>query len=75
MNKNKLLKVVNPVLAVSFIMEAVTGIMMAAGKGSKTTFEIHKHNGVLLIILVAAHLYLNWDWIKASFFRKTAKVK
>ena len=31
-------------------------------------FDIHEYNGLLLITLVLVHIYLNWGWIRATFF-------
>lgn len=69
MGKNKLLKIVNLAVFVSFAAESVTGIMMMIRKGPKIIFAIHEYNGVLLIILIIMHLYLNWDWIKTGFLK------
>lgn len=70
MSKNKWLKIVNPVMFVSFAIQAVTGIMMSAHKGSTAIAEMHEHNGILLVFLITAHLYLNWDWVRANFLKK-----
>jgi hypothetical protein len=36
----------------------------------QTIFEVHEHNGVLLIALAIIHIVLNWGWIKTNFLKK-----
>jgi len=69
MNKAMALKVVNPVLAVLLVSQLVTG--MARGSLSHETFEfLHEGGGITLAVVAAIHLVLNWNWVKASYFRK-----
>ncbi|MFH1189361.1 MAG: DUF4405 domain-containing protein [Candidatus Omnitrophota bacterium] len=74
MNKALALRIVNPILALSFVVQAVTGIIMLLRIKTPYThlvFEAHEHNGLLMIALVTAHLTLNWGWITATFFKKS----
>ena len=69
MKKNELHKILNPVLLVLIVSQAVTGL--AHAKLSHEAFEfIHEGGGILLICLIAGHLILNFNWIKASYFAK-----
>jgi hypothetical protein len=69
MKKNTALKILNPILLVLFVNQAVTGLFHA--KISHEAFEfLHEGGGVLLLILAAIHLILNFNWIKASYFAK-----
>jgi len=72
MNKPSLLKMVNPVLGIVFVIQAFTGIFHdAVTEISYGAFKtIHGLGGYLLVILVVTHLYLNWSWIKNSFMKK-----
>lgn len=75
MNKNKLLKVINPILFVVLILQITTVILMLLEINfikSLQVFVIHKYNGITLIILVLSHISLNWGWIKSSYFSKKA---
>jgi len=73
MNKAKLLKIVNPILFISFVVQIVTSIMLVMHlfmSKIKDILEIHEHNGMLFIILIFVHFFLNWSWIKSTFFSK-----
>jgi len=73
MNKFSLLKIVNPLLGLGFFLQALTGIMLAYGIGinyMEQISELHRYNGFIFIMLVAAHLTLNWAWIKMNIFKK-----
>lgn len=69
MKKNTVLKILNPVLLALIINQALTGIFRM--KLSYQTFvTLHKGGGALLISLIAAHVILNFNWVKANFFVK-----
>ncbi|MBN2804693.1 MAG: DUF4405 domain-containing protein [Deltaproteobacteria bacterium] len=71
MNKQKMLKIVNPILALDFLMLALSGIFH-----EMVPYEIfekaHPLLGFTLVILVTTHIILNWSWI-ASSMKKTSK--
>ncbi len=67
MKKNMALKVLNPILGLLIISQAVTGF--SRSKLSHETFEfLHEGGGILLIILVVTHFILNFNWVKANYF-------
>ncbi|MBN2183529.1 MAG: DUF4405 domain-containing protein [Sedimentisphaerales bacterium] len=69
MKKNTAHKIINPILFVLIISQTITGLLHM--KLSPETFEtIHEGGGMILAGLVAVHLILNFNWIKASYFRK-----
>lgn len=69
MKKNTVLKILNPVLLVLIINQALTGIFRM--KLSYETFvSLHESGGALLVCLVAAHLVLNSGWIKTNYFAR-----
>ena len=73
MNKAAVLRVVNMVLFFSFTAQVITSIIILLRIKSHYTqliFEIHEYNGLLMIIVAAVHITLNWGWIKANFFKK-----
>ncbi|MDQ7779854.1 MAG: hypothetical protein RDV41_09105 [Planctomycetota bacterium] len=69
MTRNSALKVLNLILAVLLLNQAVTGGLheMLAHK----TFEIMHGGGAALFLFCAAlHVILNWNWVKANLFRR-----
>ncbi|MCM8760549.1 MAG: DUF4405 domain-containing protein [Candidatus Omnitrophica bacterium] len=73
MNRAKTLKVVNAALLVSFLAQTVTALIIYFGidiPDMKLVYDIHEHNGMIMIVLVLVHVALNWGWIKANFFKR-----
>ena len=69
MKKNTVLKIINPILFVLIINQAITGLLHL--KLSPDTFEtLHEGGGMILVGLIIVHLILNFNWIKASYFHK-----
>jgi len=73
--KSKWLKIVNPILFILMLIQAVTGIgQRYAGQNAFVLFRrIHFPNGALLVMFFVIHLYLNWGWIKMNFFKPKRK--
>jgi hypothetical protein len=69
MNKNSWLKIINPVLFISLLLQAVTVVILLSGENPAVE-EIHKYNGMFFVALIIIHTILNWAWIKANFFRR-----
>ena len=69
MTKPGLLKIINPVLILVFILQAGTGVFR-----NMLPYElfsaVHKPAGLGLVVLIFIHLYLNWNWVKSVFFKK-----
>jgi len=72
MKRNDGLKVLNPVLGVLVLHQAVTAIFRGA-LGHEAYELLHGGGGILLVAGAAAHVVLNWNWVKASFFKKSSK--
>lgn len=70
MSKNQWLKVINPVLLVSFLVQLSTVVAVLFGVYGKLVWKIHKNNGLVLLGLVVVHFLLNWSWIKANFLTR-----
>ena len=69
MTKATALKILNPLLALLFINQATTGLL--ADELPREAFEIlHEGGAYVLIAGVVLHVVLNWNWVKATFFRK-----
>ncbi|MDD3904907.1 MAG: DUF4405 domain-containing protein [Candidatus Omnitrophica bacterium] len=79
MNKLKMLRIVNPVLFISAVVQIVTGagfafhVFESSPRVFKMALEAHEYNGFLFAVLIITHLVLNWDWVKSQFFRKGVK--
>jgi len=69
MNKSRMLKILNPIVAVLFLNQLGTGFFR--GALSYEAFEVlHQGGAIVFAITVAAHVALNWNWIRASFGAK-----
>jgi hypothetical protein len=69
MKRNTALKILNLILLVLFVNQAVTVLFLA--KLSHEVFEVlHKSGGAILLVLIAIHFILNFNWVKASYFHK-----
>lgn len=66
--KPKALKVLNPLIAILFLIQGASGLFSKV-IGYQLFSIVHRPCGVLLIVGVIFHVYLNWSWVKASFFR------
>lgn len=67
--KTKVLKTLNPILAVLILTQAMSVILHDFLPGD--VFKIiHKSCGVGLIIGIFLHLALNWNWVKANYLKR-----
>jgi hypothetical protein len=71
-SKASALKVLNPILAVLMLAQAVTGL--AHGPLQELSYDIWKAThgtvGLLLVLCVILHVVLNWTWVKSVLLRK-----
>ena len=69
MKKATFLKVINPILAIAFLLQILSVILK-----NQISFEIfhiiHGVGGMALTIGGLIHLILNWNWIKSTYFEK-----
>jgi hypothetical protein len=69
MNKGRMLKVLNPIVAILFLNQLGTGIFR--GSLSYETFEVlHQGGAIVFAIAVVAHVALNWNWVRGTFGRR-----
>ena len=68
MKKSTLLKIVNPILVLIFLIQASTGIFHDLIPFPVFHF-LHPVAGYVLALLVAIHFTLNWNWVKTLFVK------
>lgn len=72
MKKNSVFKVLNPILAILFLNQILTGLFNEVIP-EKTYGLIHGGGGFLIAIAVVVHVIFNWNWVKANFYPKKPK--
>jgi hypothetical protein len=73
MNKAKVMKWANLALFISAAVQIGTGLILGLRLfTSKIEFfaELHEHNGYIFVGLLAIHIFLNWGWVRANFFKR-----
>lgn len=73
MDKMKILKAVNVVLIVSFMVQVFTVVVIffhIKVADAHMIHEVHEYNGLLMVALALLHLALNWGWVKANLFKR-----
>ncbi len=83
MNKAKLNYFVDLIMAVFFIISAITGIrlyfgsqLVLLGSNKHAIASVHTYASFALVAIVAIHLILHWKWMVCmtkSFFKKKEK--
>jgi hypothetical protein len=69
MRKNTVLKILNLILLVLFVNQAVT--VLFREKLSHEAFGFfHKGGGAILLGFILVHFILNFKWVKANYFPK-----
>lgn len=66
---NKILKILNPILLIAFLVVSVSMIIYripGALQGDEIVGKIHALSGTLFILLAILHISLNWKWIKTQ---------
>lgn len=67
MKKNTVNKILNPILFILIINQAVSA--MFGSQMPPEAFEFfHEGGGIALVAGVALHLILNFGWVKANYF-------
>ena len=67
--KKFILKIINLLLGVLLINQVLVGLLhhMLPHR----VFEVmHEGGGIVFAIVAVLHVILNWNWVKANFFRK-----
>ena len=69
MKKSTMLKILTPILLAMFIIQLSSGFFRSH-LSMETFMFIHENGGIVIIVLVIIHLILNFNWIKANYFKK-----
>ena len=74
MNKQKVLKILNPVLGLLIAVQ-ILGMTFADKLpiDPMAMYNFHKWNGWALGLILAAHVALNWSWVMANYFNRKKK--
>jgi hypothetical protein len=68
MKRNEALKVLNPILGLLALSQILTGVLR--GFLTRETFlAVHRATGLAFAAAALLHVVLNWNWIKASYFK------
>jgi hypothetical protein len=79
MTKNTARRILNPILLVLAINQFVTAAIAdhqnkAAPIISDEVFEfVHEWAGYLWLGLILLHIILNFDWVKANYFKRPSR--
>ncbi len=74
MKRNIILKVLNPILGLLLVNQIATGIFHDALPHE--AFEImHEGGGFVFAVVAILHVILNWNWVKANFFKSIPATK
>jgi hypothetical protein len=76
MTRLQLLKIVNIILALSFFMVSIPGIIQFVTQGAipYSTFRaVHPIAGTVFTLAGFTHIALNFKWIKINYFKKKKK--
>jgi len=69
MKRNDALKIINPLLGLLVINQILTGLF--GGSLPHDLFEfLHEGGGFALAGVALIHLILNWNWVKATYFKR-----
>lgn len=64
-----MLRIVNILLCAVLLLQAVTVILFKGFMMFETVSEVHEIAGYVMFGLIAAHIVLNWPWIRANILR------
>ncbi|HTY08681.1 MAG TPA: hypothetical protein VMF29_05910 [Candidatus Edwardsbacteria bacterium] len=68
MNKVKALKILNPIVALLFLAQMVSALLILLA--GDAFIPAHLIGGGCLVLAGIAHLVLNWGWVKMQYFKK-----
>ena len=68
MAKSKMLKILNPILALLVITQGLSAVL--GDQLPREAFEvIHEGGGAALLVGIILHVVLNWNWVHSNFLK------
>ena len=68
MDKNAVLRVVNPALAILMLNQPFSAVLSEV-TGWDFFEGMHAGGGILLLLVATIHLMLNWRWVTTNFLK------
>jgi hypothetical protein len=78
MSNLKMLKILNPIMAIAFLCAALAIIISKLNLAiipGDLIYELHETAGAIFILLAMCHIILNWNWIKLNILGIKSKSK
>jgi cytochrome b561 len=76
MLRTKLRKVLDPLLALVFVMQLATGVLMERSEEHEgPLMSLHAAGALVLLILLVVHVANNWPMVRATWARKPKRDK
>ncbi|HKL11375.1 MAG TPA: hypothetical protein VJ990_08005 [Clostridia bacterium] len=70
MKKNKILRIVNLLLAIDLLIIITTAAFSEYIYPTGYYRTLHVLPGTIFVALIAVHIFLNWAWIKSNYINK-----
>ncbi len=70
MKKNKILRIVNLLLAIDLLIIITTAVFSEYIYPTGYYRTLHVLPGTIFVALIAVHIFLNWAWIKSNYINK-----
>ncbi len=72
MDKNAVLKILNPILAILMVNQPFSALLSEV-TGWDFFEGMHAGGGILLVLVATMHLTLNWRWVATNFLKNEQK--
>ena len=72
MKRHSTLKILNPILALLFLNQFISGLFHET-LPHKAFKILHQGGGIILAAAALLHVILNWNWVKVNFLKKESK--
>ncbi len=69
MKKNKMLRILNLLLAIDLLIVITTAALSDYIYPTGYYRTLHALPGAIFAALLAVHIFLNWAWIKSNYFK------
>jgi hypothetical protein len=65
MTKQKMLRILNPILVLLILAQIGSGLFP-----NIVPYFAHQAGGIFLGVVIGVHLVLNWSWVRNSYFKR-----